>query len=248
MRISQINSLKSRRLTEEDNPFDQSHWRWWASGCVGCIGVLKDWLVDAVAATFVQHGTSLTEEVLTQTMPHPARRLSLEMEARAGERQVALHNSESAKKFQALLKQSPKKAEQTEPAPGNSPASEAREASTSGEEAGRSFPLPQVTPKPTPRRVGSRAPERDPVGEAGTTLERKNTSCPFAEVIPVTLAQMEEATLFCFECPICLAVRDTHPKEGAIVKFRRHPRRTTSTPNRGRRWVKREGAWTPSDG
>jgi hypothetical protein len=58
MGISQMNSLNSRRLTEEDNPFDLSHWRWWASGCVGCIGVLKDWLVDAVAATFVQHGTS----------------------------------------------------------------------------------------------------------------------------------------------------------------------------------------------
>jgi hypothetical protein len=70
-----------------------------------------------------------------------------------------------------------------------------------------------------------------------------------SEVMPMSeRGIMEEATLFCFECPICLAVRDIHPKEGAIVKFRRHPRRTTSTPNRGRRWVKREGAWTPSDG
>src|SRR5207237_2651656 len=81
-----------------------SRWRWWASGCVGCIGVLKDWLVDAVAATLVQKGASLTEEILTKTMPHPARRLSLEMEARAGEHKVALHESESAKQFQALLK------------------------------------------------------------------------------------------------------------------------------------------------
>jgi hypothetical protein len=60
-----------------------SRWRWFAQGCVGCIGVLKDWLVDAVAATLARSGTSLTEEILTRTMPHPSRRVSLEMEARA---------------------------------------------------------------------------------------------------------------------------------------------------------------------
>src|SRR5436305_6619168 len=81
-----------------------SRWRWFAEGCVGCIGVLKDWLVDAVAATLVQKGTSLTEDILARTMPHPARRLSLEMEARAGEHRVAMHDSESAKQFQALVK------------------------------------------------------------------------------------------------------------------------------------------------
>ncbi len=246
--VAALKYLLERIPLEVDVPALLSRWRWWASGCVGCIGVLKDWLVDGVAATFVQNGTSLTEEILTRTMPHPAKRLSLEMEARAGERQVALHHSESAKKFQALLSQPPKKAEQTEPTPGSSPpASEAREASTSGQPASAPFPLPQVTPKPTPHRVGSRAPERDPVGEAGATLERKNTGCPFTEVIPVTLAQMEEANLFCFECPVCLAVRDIHPK-GAIVRFRWHPRRTTSTPNRGRRWIRREGVWTRSSG
>jgi len=79
-------------------------WRWFAEGSVGCIGVLKDWLVDAVTATLAQGETSFTEEMLTRTMPHPAKRVSLEMEARAGEHKVALHNSESAKQFQALLK------------------------------------------------------------------------------------------------------------------------------------------------
>src|SRR5436190_6537804 len=79
-------------------------WRWFAEGSVGCVGILRDWLVDAVTATLVQGGTSLTEEVLTQTMPHPARRVSLEMEARAGEHKIALHDSEGARQFQALLK------------------------------------------------------------------------------------------------------------------------------------------------
>ena len=33
-------------------------WRWCAEGSVGCIGMVKTWLVDAVAATLAQGGTS----------------------------------------------------------------------------------------------------------------------------------------------------------------------------------------------
>ena len=56
-------------------------WRWFAEGSVGCIGIVKTWLVDAVAATLAQGGTSLTEDMLTRTMLHPAKRVSLELEA-----------------------------------------------------------------------------------------------------------------------------------------------------------------------
>jgi hypothetical protein len=244
MRISQINSLKSRRLTEEDNPFDQSHWRWWASGCVGCIGVLKDWLVDAVAATLVQKGTNLTEEILTKTMPHPARRLSLEMEARAGEHKVALHDSESAKQFQALLKKPAKAANgKTAPTPESMPGVlYAGQVEQQAVPSAATLPMPQVAPKPTKQRVGQRAPERDPVGETSAPSVHQAIGCPFTESIEVTLSQMEEASVSLFECPTCLAVRDIKPK-GDRVKFPWHPRRKTTTPNQGLRWVKREIAW-----
>jgi hypothetical protein len=207
-----------------------SRWRWWASGCVGCVGVLKDWLVDAVAATLVQKGSSLTEEILTRTMPHPARRLSLEMEARAGEHKVALHDSESARQFQALLKKPAKAANgKTAPTPGSMPSA-------------ATLPMPQVAPKPTKQRVGQRAPERDPVGETSAPSSSQAIGCPFTESIEVTLSQMEEASVSLFECPTCLAVRDIKPK-GDHVKFPWHPRRKTTTPNQGLRWVKREIAW-----
>ncbi len=200
-------------LTCDLNAF-LKRWRWFAEGSVGCIGILKDWLVDAVAATLAQGETSLTEEVLTRTMPHPAKRVSLEMEARAGEHKVALHNSEGAKQFQA---------------------------------SGTSHsPMPQVAPKPTQPRVGQRAPERDPIGEMSAPSVRKAIGCSFTEVIEVTLAQIEEAKISCFECPTCLATRDIQPK-GGRVKFPWHPKRTTNTPNQGARWVKREIAWKLSD-
>jgi DNA polymerase III delta prime subunit len=152
-----------------------SRWRWFAEGSVGCIGVLKDWLVDAVAATLVQKGTSLTEEILMRTMPHPARRLSLEMEARTGEHKVALHDSESAKQFQALVKKSAKAANgKPEPMPGSIPGvSSAGQADEIAKPTSATLPMPQVAPKPSKPRVGQRAPERDPVGEAGGSSDAK---------------------------------------------------------------------------
>jgi hypothetical protein len=214
-------------------------WRWFAEGCVGCIGILKDWLVDAVMATLAQKGTSLTEEILTRTMPHPARRVSLEMEARAGEHKVALHDTESAKQFQALLKKPAKAANgKVEPTSGN--ISEVP-STVQAEPASLSLSMPQVAPKPTRPGVGQRAPERDPVGTSAPSV-RKTTGCSFTEVIEVTFSQMKEAGVSRFECPTCLAVREITPK-GTRVKFPSHPKRMTATPNQGSRWVKREIAW-----
>jgi hypothetical protein len=141
-----------------------ARWRWWACAWVGSIGILKDWLVDVVAATLVQNGTRLTEEILTKTMPHPARRFSLEMEARAGEHRVAMHDSESAKQFQALVQKPAKaangKTAQTSGAqPGSPSAAQREQEAMSG---ATTLPMPQVAPKPTKQRVGQRAPERDP--------------------------------------------------------------------------------------
>ena len=68
--VAALKYLPERVPLEVDVRALLSRWRWFAEGCVGCIGVLKDWLVDAVAATLVQKGTGLTEDALTRTMPH----------------------------------------------------------------------------------------------------------------------------------------------------------------------------------
>jgi hypothetical protein len=162
------------------------------------VTVLKDWLVDAVMATLAQKENCLTEEILTRTMPHPARLSRLEIEARSGEHKVALHDSESAKQFQALLKKPAKAVNgKTEPTPGNiSGVPSAVQAEQKAVPASASFPMPQVAPKPTRPGVGQRAPERDPVGTTAPSV-RKATGCSFTEVIEVTPSQMKEAGVSC---------------------------------------------------
>lgn len=219
-------------------------WKWFAEGSVGCIGVLKDWLVDALKAALAQGETRLTEDILMRTMLHPAKRLSLETEARMGEHKVATHDLESAKQLQALLKK-PAPTENAKAAPPIKTMPESPPPDQAEQEAElvvATLPMPQVTPKPTKRRVGQRAPERDLVGEASAPASPQATRCSFMEEIPVTLSQMEEAGVFRFECPTCKATQTIKPK-GERVKFSWHPKRTTNTPNHGSRWVKRENVW-----
>lgn len=71
---------------------------------------------------------------------------------------------------------------------------------------------------------------------------QKSAGCAFTEVIAVILAQLEENGVSRFECPTCLAIREIKPK-GDRVKFPAHPKRLTTTPNQGSRWVKRAAAW-----
>jgi AAA domain len=117
-------------------------------------------------------------------------------------------------------------------------------------QAGESVParasLPQVAPKPTKARVGQRGPGRDPVGETSAPSVRTAIGCTFTDVIAVTPSQMEAVACSRVECPTCLATRDIHPR-GAFVKFPWHPRRTTGTPNHGKRWVRRGSIWELSD-
>ena len=223
-------------------------WRWFAEGSVGCIGNLKTWLVDAVAATLAEGGTRLTEAMLTRTMPHPAKRVSLELDAREGEHQVEANTTDSAKQLQVLLGK-PGKAgngkapSQMEEMPGLQHRAQAEQAA---ESVPASKTLPQVAPKPAKARVGQRSPRRDPIGETSALSVRTAIGCTFTEVIAVTPSQMEEVEVSRFECPTCLAVREIHPK-GETMKFPWHQKRVTNTPNHVIRWVKRESGWSLSE-
>src|SRR5262249_53548871 len=80
-----------------------ARWRWFADCSLGCVGILKDWLVQTVAATLGEAGSALTIEALMQHALQPAQRVRLEVEARAGEQKVEVGNATSHEQLQALL-------------------------------------------------------------------------------------------------------------------------------------------------
>ena len=81
-----MNSLKSRRLTEEDNPFDLSHWEFLYARSIGCIGLLKLHLNRALNRALKEGACTVTLDHLRQTAASDVRvklalRNALESEA-----------------------------------------------------------------------------------------------------------------------------------------------------------------------
>jgi energy-coupling factor transporter ATP-binding protein EcfA2 len=206
-----------------------SHWLWFAEWSIGCVGILRDWVVDTVAALCEEGKTTLTIEALKEHALQPDQRVRLEMEARAGERKVEQGKAQSEKELQNLLK----KTEKTPSKP----------AETSGAE-GKG--VPDESSSLPPMQTSSahhieRAPQRDPVGTevpAGSTAKCVFSGC----IIEIGVKKMHESGIQSVECPECLAMRSfTHPAEA--MRFPTHDPRKTRTPNRGPRWIRREGEW-----
>jgi len=143
MRISQINSLKSRRLTEEDNPFDLSHWPLFYRGCLGCVGVLKDWLIRTVSAALHKGDAKLTLERVREQELVEASLADMAADIVAGEQQVALTSGDRLQ-LNSLLQMESEVA-----APAETRAVEAKPTRT----------------KRTSTKPGTRKPKRDPVGD-----------------------------------------------------------------------------------
>ncbi|MFL5661796.1 MAG: AAA family ATPase [Ktedonobacteraceae bacterium] len=147
----------------------REHWRWFGEWSLGCIGILRDWVVETVAALCEEGSTTLTIEALKNHALQPDQRLRLEMEARAGEYKVEQEKARSKQQLEELLG-TPMTEPQTLPANGTSTAHSLTQP-----------PFSQATEPPkktTWRRVGERAPQRDPIGEG--PAEANTTKCSFS--------------------------------------------------------------------
>jgi hypothetical protein len=209
-----------------------AHWRWFAEWSIGCIGILRDWLVDTVAALLLEGGTTLTMEALQAHALAVGQRVRLEMDARTGERKVEESQAHSHHQLQQLL------------------GTVARgQLAASGAATSRALlpPAPAMpqrapaanTPSKHRPRI-ERAPARDPVG-AGRSRTPAN-KCAFKGIIALVPAAMREADVVKVECPECTTMRSL-PLRGEIVRFPPHDQRKTRTPPREARWVKRGTTW-----
>jgi len=211
-----------------------ARWRWFAEGSIGCIGILRDWLVDTVAALLAEGESVLTLEALQAHALAVGQRVRLEMDARTGERTVEESQAHSHQQLQQLLGTA---------ARGQLTAAGAATSRALLPPAAMPPHAPSATttsPQTTSRRRIERAPARDPVG-ASISVTPAN-KCAFRGMIALVPAAMQEAGVAKVECPECTTMRSL-PLRGETVRFPPHDKRKTRTPPRAARWVKRGTTW-----
>ncbi len=213
-----------------------ARWRWIAEASLGCVGILRDWLLETVSTTLEEGGTTLTVEALARHALHPAKRLQLETEMRAGEGRVDGGNASSLQAWQALLQAPAAAPGSPSPAPGTAPASPG--IGSPARKAGGTLPL--VGPPAAPARPGRRAPQRDPIGE--NAAHGQPIRCPFVGRLDLEPLHLTETAVAKVECPVCGALRTLHP-QGSALLFPSHPKRLTSPLHTEIRWIKRGGMW-----
>jgi hypothetical protein len=198
-----------------------NHWPYFYERSIGCVGVLKDWLVRTVAATLQAREQTLTLAMCQRYALSNAQCESMAMDVQAAEHTLQ-YTEQSREHLWSLL--------------GMSTLSLSESSAASG-------PGPLQSPQPAKTRkgrVGERAPTRDAVGETPQTVPA--TKCPFAGVLALTPDHMARTTVAKVECPECGATRTLHP-HGNTVTFPTHAKRLTSTPHKDVRWIRQGTTW-----
>ena len=210
-----------------------NHWYYFYERSIGCVGVLKDWLVRTVASTLHLRAQTLTLARLQAHGLSNAQCESMAMDAQAAEHKLQ-STERSREHLWSLLGMSPMPTPDPSAAPGASQPQTAMPASRAA-----------LPPKTTKGRVGERAPQRDAVGETPQAMQA--TRCPFSGVIALMPDQIARAAVAKVECPECGAMRTLHPQRNTVT-FPAHAKRLTSTPRKEARWIRHGTTWALSHG
>jgi hypothetical protein len=124
------------------------HWPLFYRGCLGCVGVLKDWLICTVSAALRKGDARLTLERVREQELVEASLADMAADIVAGEQQVTL-TSVDRSQLDSLLQ-----IESSEKTPAQTSDGEAKPA----------------RPKRASTRPGTRKPKRDPVGESSSQM------------------------------------------------------------------------------
>lgn len=202
-----------------------NHWYYFYERSIGCIGVLKDWLVRTLSATLYSGATTLTLEHLRAQALSNAQCERMASDATAAEHR--LHYTESSRAhLWSLLGMPGLPREQGVPAP---------------QEQEPPATVPSTRRPPRPRvPVGHRVPRRDPVGPSPQSPPAQK--CPFAGEVALAPAQLRQAAVAKLQCPECSATR-TARLRGDTVLFPTHPPRATKMTQDIARWIKHDSGW-----
>jgi hypothetical protein len=207
------------------------HWLYFYERCIGCVGVLKDWLLRAVSASLDEGDDTLTLERVQEHALSISQCEQMALDAVEGEQKLNYTEGRRDHLWRLL---------QGEGILPPAPLLPARD-------AGTTQPLPSPAEQPMKKaktRPGQQAPRRIPVG--GEIHEESSTKCPFTRVAGLEPAQLNLLNVRVVECPECGSVRTIRMTAQGVV-FPSHTPLVTRTTKDGSRWVKQGTTWALSD-
>lgn len=136
-------AVSGREAKKTELQLLMDHWPLFYRGCLGCVGVLKDWLIRTVSAALRKGDAKLTLERVREQELVEASLAEMAADIVSGEQQLALTGGDRSQ-LNSLLQM-----ESSEEAPAQTSAGEAKPART----------------KRTSTRPGTRKPKREAVGD-----------------------------------------------------------------------------------
>jgi hypothetical protein len=200
--------------------------RWWYffEGSIGCIGILKQWLVRALYRALRDECTELTRTHLEKSVLPDAKWERMRADARSGEAEFQYADGQNSyladlASMPTFVPKQPNSAAPPQPSPKNGTRD-------------------QKTRKPK-SRPGEPSPRRDQVG---TAQEGEATHCSFSGRIKLEVARWLESTVQEVQCPTCGSVSKARLKEQFVV-IAPHPPRKLRPVRNVTRWMEQGIEW-----
>jgi hypothetical protein len=223
-----LSLLKQIPLTIDHDALMQ---RWWYffEGSIGCIGILKQWLVRALYRALREASTELTRTHLEQSVLPDAKWERMRADARSGEAEFQYAGEPGS--YLSDLASLPAFV------PGQLASPQEPRPQLGGRGAGATGKRDAHKSKSRP---GEPAPRRDQVGKASD--EQAPPRCSFSGPIELEAARWLESTVEVVQCPTCGSVSKARLKESSVM-IAPHPPRTSRPVRNVTRWTEQGPDW-----
>jgi len=222
-----LSSLLKQISLEVDHDRLMQRWWYFFEGSLGCIGILKQWLVRALYRALREESAELTRAHLEKSVLPDAKWERMRADARSGEAEFQYADGQNSylSDLAGMPTFVPK---QPNPAPASLSTPPPEDATAD-----------QKARKPK-SRVGEPSPRRDQVGTA--QQEEKSTQCSFSGPIKLEAVRWLESTVQEVQCPTCGSVSKAKLK-GQSVVIAPHPPRKSRAVRNVTRWMEQETQW-----
>lgn len=219
------------------------HWLYFYERCIGCVGVLKDWLLRAVSATLDEGGNTLTLERLQEQALSISQCEQMALDAVEGEQKLNYTEGRREHLWRLLQGEGPFAVIPRRMEGEVGAMQEAKKQTVNSSPSGDPGTASSATKQPqrrSPGHVGERIPRRDPVG--AMSPERKRQRCPFSGIVELSPVRLARAGVSKLQCPECGAMWRARIR-GEMVSFPPHPPGTTRASQAIPRWIRQGTTW-----